>query len=175
MELDFQSDGRYRQPDAADGLAASAEPIRFFSDGHWAIWSITFITGWKLIGFSTLIFSAAMPGINKEYIEAARMDRAGRWQIIWHVVLPLLSPTILFMTMLSTLFAAEWSFSYMNVLTQGGPMSSTTNIVLPAVDVRLQDVLSRLELGGGCLVYMGSGLIALGLLKLSSKLSFYDN
>ncbi len=87
------------------------DPIRFFSDSHWAIWSVTFITGWKLIGFSTLIFSAALSGLNKEYIEAARMDRAGRWQIIWHVLLPLLSPTIMFMAMLSTLFAAEWSFS----------------------------------------------------------------
>ena len=39
-----------------------------------------------------------------------------------------LSPTILFMTMMSTLFGAEWTFAYINVLTQGGPFNSTTNI-----------------------------------------------
>jgi multiple sugar transport system permease protein len=152
-----------------------AEPIRFFSDGHWAIWSITFITGWKLIGFSTLIFSAAMTGINKEYIEAARMDRAGSWQITRHVVLPLLSPTILFMTMLSTLFASEWSFSYVNVLTQGGPLSSTTNLYYLLWTYGFKTFSVGWSSAAAVFVFMGSGLIALGLLKLSSKLSFYDN
>ena len=41
------------------------DPIRFFSDSRWAIWSVTFITGWKLIGFSTLIFSARCPGLTR--------------------------------------------------------------------------------------------------------------
>lgn len=151
------------------------DPIRFFSDSHWAIWSVTFITGWKLIGFSTLIFSAALSGLNKEYIEAARMDRAGRWQIIWHVLLPLLSPTIMFMAMLSTLFAAEWSFSYINVLTQGGPMNSTTNIYYLLWTYGFKTFSVGSSSAAAVVVVLGSSLIALGFMKLSNKLSFYDN
>jgi multiple sugar transport system permease protein len=151
------------------------DPIRFFSDSHWAIWSVTFITGWKLIGFSTLIFSAALSGMNKEYIEAARMDRAGRWQIIWHVLLPLLSPTIMFMAMLSTLFAAEWSFSYINVLTQGGPMNSTTNIYYLLWTYGFKTFSVGSSSAAAVIVVLGSSLIALGFMKLSNKLSFYDN
>ncbi|KRF42834.1 carbohydrate ABC transporter permease [Paenibacillus sp. Soil787] len=151
------------------------DPIRFFSDSHWAIWSVTFITGWKLIGFSTLIFSAALSGLNKEYIEAARIDRAGRWQIIWHVLLPLLSPTIMFMAMLSTLFAAEWSFSYINVLTQGGPMNSTTNIYYLLWTYGFKTFSVGSSSAAAVVVVLGSSLIALGFMKLSNKLSFYDN
>ncbi|WP_309121583.1 sugar ABC transporter permease [Paenibacillus sp.] len=151
------------------------EPIRFFTDANWAIWSITFITGWKLIGFSTLIFSAALAGINKEYVEAARMDRAGPWQILRYVLLPLLSPTILFMTMLSVLFASEWSFSYVNVLTQGGPLGSTTNLYYVLWTYGFKTFAVGWSSAAAVLVFVGSGLVALGLLKLSSKLSFYDN
>ncbi|MGG1552987.1 carbohydrate ABC transporter permease [Paenibacillus ferrarius] len=151
------------------------DPIRFFSDANWAIWSVTFITGWKLIGFSTLIFSAALSGLNKEYVEAARMDRASRWQIIWHVLLPLLSPTIMFMAMLSTLFAAEWSFSYINVLTQGGPMNSTTNIYYLLWTYGFKTFSVGSSSAAAVVVVFGSSLIALGFMKLSNKLSFYDN
>lgn len=151
------------------------EPIRFFTDERWAIWSITFITGWKLLSFSTLIFSAAMTGINKDYIEAARIDRANRWQIIWHVLLPLLSPTIMFMAMLSTLFAAEWSFSYVNVLTQGGPLNSTTNIYYLLWTYGFKTFSVGWSSAAAVCVFLGSGLISLGFMKLSKKLSFYDN
>lgn len=151
------------------------EPIRFFSDEWWAIGSITFITGWKLIGFSTLLFSAALTGINKEYVEAAMMDRASRWQIIRRILLPLLLPMIVFMAMLSTLFAAEWSFSYINVLTQGGPLNSTTNIYYLLWNYGFKTFSVGWSSAAAVLVFIGSGLIAWGFMKLSQKLSFYDN
>lgn len=156
-------------------LFGLSEPIRFFTDEKWAIWSITFITGWKLIGFSTLIFSAAMTNINKEYIEAARMDRANRWQIIRHVILPLLSPTILFMAMLSTLFASEWSFSYINVLTQGGPVNSTTNIYYLLWTYGFQTFSVGWSSAAAVVLFLGFGVIALGFMRLTKKLSFFDD
>ncbi|WP_135557227.1 carbohydrate ABC transporter permease [Paenibacillus cymbidii] len=156
-------------------LGVVHDPIRFFSDERWAIWSITFITGWKLIGFSTLIFSAALTGMNKEYIEAAKMDRANRRQLIRHVYLPLLSPTIMFMAMLSTLFASEWSFSYVNVLTQGGPINSTTNIYYLLWTYGFKTFSVGLSSAAAVLVVLGSAAIAWGFMKLSNKLSFYDN
>src|SRR5579859_5817782 len=103
-------------------------PIRFFTDGNVAIWSIIFVTGWKLTGFSTLIFSAALTNVNPEYTEAASIDGATRWQSIRHIILPLISPTVILMTMLSTLLASQWTFVYINELTQGGPLNATTNL-----------------------------------------------
>lgn len=47
------------------------EAINFLRDENWAIWTIVFITGWKLIGFSTLIFSAAIANVDRSYLEAA--------------------------------------------------------------------------------------------------------
>jgi len=156
-------------------LFSLSEPIRFFTDEKWAIWSITFITGWKLIGFSTLIFSAALTGLNKEYIEAAKMDRANRFQIIWHVLVPLLSPTILLMTLMSILFASELSFVYINVLTQGGPVNATTNIYYLLWTYGFQNFNTGISSAAAVVFFIGFGLIAAMFMKMMKKLSFYDN
>lgn len=156
-------------------LLPLTEPVRFFTDERWAIWSITFITGWKLVGFATLIFSAALTGINKEYIEAARMDRANRLQIIWHILLPLLSPTILFMTLMSILFASEMSFAYINVLTQGGPFNATTNVYYLLWTYGFQTFNIGASSAAAVVFFLGFGLIAVVFLRLTRRLSFYDN
>src|SRR5690606_11704085 len=66
------------------------EPVRFLADPSIAIWTIIVLTGWKLIGFSTLILSAANANINPSLVEAARMDGASKWEIIRDIRLPLL-------------------------------------------------------------------------------------
>jgi multiple sugar transport system permease protein len=103
-------------------------PIRFLQEADTAIWTIVFITGWKLIGFSTLLFVAAMTGIDRSLIEAARIDGASEGQIARRILIPLVRPTAIFLTVLTMLHGAQWSFVYINVLTQGGPRNTTTNL-----------------------------------------------
>ena len=110
---------------ALSGLLGS-EPIAFFRDPSLAIWAIVGITGLELLGFSVLIFSAGLTGINREYVEAAELDGASAWQVAWCVTLPLLSPTILFMVLLTVIHSAQWTFPLINVLTAGGPQNALT-------------------------------------------------
>src|SRR5262249_53754460 len=103
-------------------------PYNYFRNADTAIWVIIFITGWKHLGFSVLLFSAGLTNISRDYIEAASMDGATRWQTIRYITLPLLSPTIMFTLLLTILLSAQWTFPLINVLTQGGPLGSTTNV-----------------------------------------------
>jgi multiple sugar transport system permease protein len=109
-------------------LGAGLPAIRFLQDADTAIWTIIFITGWKLVGFSTLLLAAAMTGIESSLIEAARIDGASERQIARRIVIPLVAPTTIFLTVLTVLHGAQWSFVYVNVLTQGGPRNATTNL-----------------------------------------------
>jgi len=102
--------------------------VRFLQDADTAIWTIVFITGWKLMGFSTLLFSAAMTNIDRSLIEVARIDGASEGQIARRIVIPLVRPTTIFLSVLTILHGAQWSFVYINVLTQGGPRNTTTNL-----------------------------------------------
>ncbi len=109
-------------------LAVGLPAVRFLQDADTAIWTIIFITGWKLVGFSTLLLAAAMTSIESSLIEAARIDGAGEAQIARRIVVPLVAPTTIFLTVLTVLHGAQWSFVYVNVLTQGGPRNATTNL-----------------------------------------------
>lgn len=160
-----------------NGLLKSAgmQPIRFLTDPDIAIWTIIFITGWKLIGFSTLILSAANANINPALIEAARMDGASRWEIIRDVRLPLLSSTILFLVMITILLGAQWSFSYIVVLTQGGPLGSTTNIFHILWDFGFSNMSVGWSSAAAIILFLGFGALAFGLLRLVDRYSFHDN
>ncbi|WEK54375.1 MAG: ABC transporter permease subunit [Candidatus Cohnella colombiensis] len=77
------------------------EPISFLNDSN--NWVITYIALgiWKSAGWGTILYLAAMAGINPELYEAASVDGAGRMRNIWHITLPGLRPTIIVLLILS--------------------------------------------------------------------------
>jgi len=151
------------------------EPVGFLEDRGVAMWTIIWITGWKLIGFSTLIFAAANANIDHNYIEAARLDGASEWRIIRDIRLPLLSPTILFMVMMTILLGAQWSFTYINVLTQGGPRKATTNIYYLLWDYGFGTMNVGWASAAGIILFVGFGALAFLFLKLINRRAVYDN
>jgi putative aldouronate transport system permease protein len=69
-------------------------PINFLMDkGKWIMTYIVFGI-WKEMGWGTIIYLAAITGINPELYEAAEVDGAGRWRKLWHITLPGIRPTI---------------------------------------------------------------------------------
>lgn len=56
---------------------------------------------WKNLGYNMILFMSALAGIPKELIEVARIESAGKYQIFWHVKLRFMSPTIMFVTIMS--------------------------------------------------------------------------
>lgn len=150
-------------------------PINFIGDPAYALWTITFITGWKLLGFATLILSAANANINPSLVEAARMDGASRWEVIRDIRLPLLRSTVLFLIMMTILLGAQWSFSYIHVLTQGGPLGSTTNIYYLLWEFGFTSLNVGWSSAAAMLLFVGFGLLAFVLLRLMERYSFHDN
>ncbi|MCO6187602.1 carbohydrate ABC transporter permease [Rhizobium sp. L1K21] len=158
---------------ALQGLGIA--PIDFLGDPNFAIWTIILITGWKLIGFATLILSAANANINPSLIEAARMDGASSWEIVRDIRLPLLSSTALFLVMMTILLGAQWSFTYINVLTAGGPLGSTTNIYYLLWDFGFSSMSVGWSSAAAVVLFVGFSVIAFGLFRMIERYSFYDN
>lgn len=150
------------------------ETIGFLRDPDVALWTLVWITGWKFMGFSTLLFAAADSAINPSYTEAARMDGASHRQIIRDIRLPLLSPTILLLTMMTILFGAQWSFVYINALTGGGPLRSTTNVYFLMWEYGFRTMAAGWSTAAGVLVFLAFGMIALACLALMKKFAVYD-
>ena len=69
-------------------------PIDFLMDKVKWVFTYVFFGIWKEMGWNTIIYLAAITGINPELYEAAEVDGAGRWRKLWHITLPGIRPTI---------------------------------------------------------------------------------
>jgi raffinose/stachyose/melibiose transport system permease protein len=105
-----------------------AEAPHLLASPNTAMLAILIVIVWKYFGFHMMLFIAALQGMDKNLIEAARIDGATRWQTIRLIVVPLLYPTI----RLSVFFAVVGSlqlFDLVMPLTRGGPADSSQTLV----------------------------------------------
>jgi len=86
---------------------------------------------WAGIGFQIVIFLAGLKAIPRTYYEAAAIDGAGAWRVLFEVTLPSLKPTIVFLVVTSSI-AYLRIFDYVYAMTngQGGPLDATKPLVL---------------------------------------------
>lgn len=92
---------------------------------HWALIGVIVYTLWHSLGFDVIIFMAGLSTVPGELREAARIDGASRWREFWAVTWPLLSPTTLFVLIITTIGSMQ-AFTQFFTMTQGGPLSATT-------------------------------------------------
>lgn len=83
---------------------------------------------WKDVGFSMIIFLAGLQSIPSNLYEAAEVDGASYWQKFRYVTLPLLRQTTLYVAVITTIFTFQ-DFAPIYVMTQGGPMEATKNLI----------------------------------------------
>ena len=104
-------------------------PIDWLGNPHWAMPAIILVAVWKNFGYNMLIFIAGLQSIPQELYEAAHLDGAGAWQRFRHVTLPMLAPTLVFVSVI-TMIGYFQLFAEPYVMTRGGPLRSTTSVVL---------------------------------------------
>jgi multiple sugar transport system permease protein len=104
-------------------------PIDWLGDPAWAMPAIILMAVWKNFGYNMLIFIAGLQSIPSELYEAAELDGAGPLTRFRHVTLPMLAPTFLFVGVV-VMIGYFQLFAEPYVMTAGGPLRSTTSLVL---------------------------------------------
>jgi multiple sugar transport system permease protein len=102
--------------------------IDWLGNPRWAMPAIALFAVWKNFGYNMVIFLAALQSIPEDLYEAARIDGAGRLAQLWYVTLPSLAPTLLLVGIL-TVAGYFQLFAEPYVMTQGGPLESTTSVL----------------------------------------------
>lgn len=104
------------------------DPVDWLGDPDWAMPAIILFAVWKNFGFNMVIFLAALQTIPEELYEASRIEGATAPQQLRFVTLPALAPTLV---LVSTLTMAGYFqlFAEPYVMTQGGPLQSTTSVL----------------------------------------------
>ncbi|KIL37169.1 ABC transporter permease [Gordoniibacillus kamchatkensis] len=102
--------------------------IQWLFDKSWAMPSVIFMSVWKFVGYNMVIYLAGLQSIPKDLFEAASVDGAGPVRRFFGITLPMLAPVtfFLFITGLINNFNV---FEQIQILTNGGPVNSTTTLV----------------------------------------------
>ncbi len=103
-------------------------PQPWLTDPGRALPSVAAATVWLQLGYNVLVLSAGLGAIPEEIYEAAKLDGARAWSTLRHVTLPLLTPTLFFLLVVSTIISLQ-SFGQIHILTRGGPAGATTTLV----------------------------------------------
>jgi multiple sugar transport system permease protein len=108
--------------------AVGLPSVNWINDPTGAMSALIIVGVWKTFGINMILFAAGLAGIPEHYYEAAEIDGAGPWARFWRITLPLLSPTTLFILVLSIIGSFQ-VFDLVYVLTYGGPLGSTKVLV----------------------------------------------
>ncbi len=111
-----------------NGLLASLGRTLTYSASY-GFWGLVILLLWQQIGYMMIIYIAGIQSIAPEVIEAARIDGAGTWQTLWHVIVPSVMPAITVCTFL-TLTNAFKLFDQNLALTAGAPSNRTEMLAL---------------------------------------------
>ncbi|MBD3782428.1 MAG: sugar ABC transporter permease [Micrococcales bacterium] len=97
----------------------------FYQRSGWALFMVTFTYIWKNLGYTFVIYLAALQGRRADLDEAAEIDGASPWTHFRRVLLPQLRPTTFFLS-ITVLLSSVQVFDIINVMTRGGPVGNGT-------------------------------------------------
>jgi raffinose/stachyose/melibiose transport system permease protein len=98
--------------------------VNFLGNPSLALPTVAFVDNWHFWGFLVVLFLAAMGSVDRSLYEAARVDGATTWREFWHITLPGIRATLLFVALMTIIWSLL-AFDYVYILTQGGPAGAT--------------------------------------------------
>jgi multiple sugar transport system permease protein len=104
------------------------EPLLWLSDQNLAMPAVVMMSVWAGVGFSMVIYLAGLQGVPAELHEAAMVDGASAIQRFFHITIPQLAPTTLFLLVMGIIGSLQ-VFTQIFIMTRGGPVERTTTMV----------------------------------------------
>lgn len=106
------------------------EPVNVYTSPQYWPFILPLINIWKTVGMGSVIYYAALMGINKEYLEAAAIDGANKWQVTTKIIIPFLVPVMTILTILAigNIFRADFGMFY-QITRNSSLLYETTDVI----------------------------------------------
>ncbi|MDQ0901618.1 carbohydrate ABC transporter permease [Paenibacillus sp. V4I7] len=111
-----------------DWLGLDSLKHLWLSEPKTVMWAVTAVVSWQFIGYTMILFIAAIQNISEEIYEAARLEGAIGWKLVWHITMPLLKPIIKVNAILISIGSLRF-FDLVYVMTGGGPANVSQTLV----------------------------------------------
>ena len=99
-------------------------PINVLGDPTWATYGIIAAGLWPQTAYCMILYLTGLNAVDPEQVEAARLDGAKGWKMLWYVIVPQLKPAT-FIAFVVTIIGALRSFDLISIMTNGGPFGQT--------------------------------------------------
>ena len=111
-------------------LSAMGIPqVPWLTSVDWVLITIVLVSVWRNTGFTFILFLGGLSNVSQDVLDAADVDGAQGWRRLWHVTIPLLSPTILFAAVTGVIGALQ-VFEEPFIMTRGGPGDASRTAVM---------------------------------------------
>ena len=143
-----------------------AAPVDWLTD--WPLWSVIVIVSWQWLPFATLIFVTALQSMNREQIEAARMDGANYLQQLRYLYLPHLARSVAVVVMIEMIFLLS-VFAEIYTTTGGGPGDASTNMAFLIFKQALLNFDAGVASAGALFAVILANIAAVFLIRMVGK------
>ncbi|QUH32093.1 sugar ABC transporter permease [Vallitalea guaymasensis] len=111
-------------------ISMGFEPVNVYTSPKYWPFILPLINIWKTVGMGSVIYYAALMGINKEYLEAAAIDGANKWQVTTKIIIPFLVPVMTILTILAigNIFRADFGMFY-QITRNSSLLYETTDVI----------------------------------------------
>lgn len=138
-----------------------------------AMLSVIIVTVWKQVGWTMIFYMEALRKVPKNLLEAAKMDGAGAVRCFFNITMPMISPTTLFLFLITTINSMQ-AYDQIQVLTQGGPAGATRTLLyyyyLEAFDSFHTGNASAVAV----VLVLLTVILSIAEMKASKKLVYYE-
>lgn len=151
--------------------------ISWYARSEYWPFILTFMYAWKMAGYYSVIYYAGLMGIDDTYYEAAALDGASRWQMVWKITLPMLKGIIIVMVILQVgrIMYADFGL-FFNLTRDQGALYATTDVLDTYIyralrvtgDIGIGSAVGCFQAVIGFLLIMGSNLVVRKLDKDSA-------
>lgn len=115
------------------------DAIPWITSTQYSLYTVVLGASWQRLGFTFILFAAGLQNIPRELYEAAELDGAVGWTRLRRITIPLLSPTILFATVIGIISSLQ-VFELPQIMTGGGPGDSSRTAVMVIVEERFRNL-----------------------------------
>ncbi len=151
------------------GVALGGEPVYFMGEPGWFRWLVVILSGWKEIGYSSIVYISAIMAIDPSLYEAAKLDGASKLRQIWSFTIPLIMPTIIAMLIIRVGYLMDAGFEQVYAMINS--YTRETGEIIGTYVYRLGLGTGSRDYGLSTAVGLGNGLISLALILSSNYFS----
>ncbi|MEM5016239.1 sugar ABC transporter permease [Metabacillus indicus] len=151
-----------------ESLGIIGEPVHWLTSTSTSIFAVMAVTVWKGLGYYMVIYLAGLQAIPGDLYEAADIDGASKWKQIIHITIPLLMPSIMIVTIMSSISAMK-VFEEIYVMTGGGPLNSTKTLVFYIYQEAFENLKMGYASAGGVILFLITLVFSILNIKFMNK------